>query len=106
MFLGGHEEGGDGGGLAPLSASEACSAEDLIRLVAMFFQSVSEEGGEVVGPFILVLVGLTGFDRRGARGSGAVRWVLEALVGAPKLSSTDGLNVCKSKLFVVVQVIE
>jgi len=108
VFLGGHEEGGDGSGLVPLGASEAGSAEDLSMLFTMFFKGVAEEGGEFVTSLMLVLVVLLGFDRRGARrsarGVGAVRWV--ALLGTPKLASTDGLDVRKSKVLVVVQVVD
>ncbi len=78
MFLGGHEEGGDGSGLVPLGASNAGSAEDFPMLFTMFFKGVAGEGGEFVTSLMLVLVVLLGFDRRGARrsarGVGAVRW--------------------------------
>jgi hypothetical protein len=76
----------------------------------MFFKGVAEEGGEVVTSLMLVLVVLLGFDRRGARrsarGVGAVRWIRVSLLGTPKLASTDGLDVRKSEVLVVVQVVE
>ena len=76
----------------------------------MFFKGVAEEGGEFVTSLMLVLVVLLGFDRRGARrgarGVGAVRWFRVALLGAPKLASTYGLDVRKSEVLVVVQVVE
>jgi hypothetical protein len=59
---------------------------------------------------MIVLVVLLGFDRRvarrSARGVGAVRWIRVWLFGTPKLASTDGLEVRKSEVLVVVQVVE
>ena len=99
MFLGGHEEGGDGSGLVPLGASEAGSAEDLPMLFTMFFKGVAEEGGEFVASLSLVLVVLLRLGRRcarrGARCFGAVRCARAALLAAPEWASTNGLDVCK-----------
>jgi hypothetical protein len=71
---------------------------------------VAEENGEVVAPLSLLLVVLLRFDRRcarrSARGVGAVRWIRVSLLGAPKLAGTDGLDVRKSEVLVVVQVVE
>jgi hypothetical protein len=75
----------------------------------MFFKGVAEEDGEFVTSLMLVLVVLLGFDRRGTRspqGVLAVRWFRVSLLGAPKLASTYGLDVRKSEVLVVVQVVE
>jgi hypothetical protein len=76
----------------------------------MFFQGVAEEGGEVVTSLTLVLVVLLGFERQGARrsawGVGAVRWIRVSLLGTPKLASTDGLDVRKGEVLVVVQAVQ
>jgi hypothetical protein len=110
VFLGGHEEGGDGSRLAPLSASESGSSKNLPGLFSMFLKGVAEEGGEVVTSLSLVLVVLLRFGRRGARRSardvGAVRWIRVSLLGTPKLASTDGLDVRKGDVLIVVQVVE
>jgi hypothetical protein len=59
---------------------------------------------------MLVFVVLLGFDRRcarrGARGVGEVRWVRSSLLATPKSASTYGLDVRKSEVLVVVQVVE
>jgi hypothetical protein len=63
----------------------------------------------VVTSLMLVLVVLLGFDRRGeqrsARGVGTVRWIRVSLLGTPKLAITDGLDVRKSEVLVIVQVV-
>ena len=95
--------------MVPLGASEAGSTEDLPRLFTMFFKGVAEEDGEFVTSLMLVLVVLLGFDRRGTRspqGVLAVRWFRVSLLGAPKLASTYGLDVRKSEVLVIVQVVE
>jgi hypothetical protein len=76
----------------------------------MFFKGVAEEGVEFVAPLSLVLVVLLGFDRRGAwlsaRGVRTVRWIRVSLLGTPNLASTDGLDVRKGEVLVVIQVVE
>jgi hypothetical protein len=84
--------------------------ENLPRLFTMFFKGVAEEGGEFVAPLSLVLVVLLGFERQGARrsawGVGAVRWIRVSLLGIPILASTDGWDVRKGEVLVVIQVVE
>ncbi len=79
----------------------------------MFFKGVAEEGGDFVTSLMLVLctasiklVLVIRGARRGARGVGAVRWFRVALLGLPKLGSTYCLDVRKSEVLVVVQVVE
>jgi hypothetical protein len=76
----------------------------------MLFKGVAEEGGEFVAPLSLVLFGLTGFDRRGARRGArrvsTVRWIRVSLLGTPKLAITYGLDVRKGEVLIVVQVVE
>ena len=68
----------------------------------------AEDGGEFVAVLALVLVVLIGWrgTRLSARGVGSVRWIRVALLGTPKLASTDGLHVCKGDVLFVVQVVE
>jgi hypothetical protein len=84
--------------------------ENLPRLFDMFFKGVAEEDCEFVAPLTFVLVVLLGFDRRGAlrvtRGVSVVRWILVSLLGTPKLANTDSLDVRKSEVLVIVQVVE
>jgi hypothetical protein len=67
-------------------------------------QEVAEEDCEVVAPLSFVLVVLLRFDRQCARGSargvGTVRWIPVLLVGAPKLTGTDSLDVRKGEVLV------
>ena len=104
VFLGVHEEGGDGNRLVPVSPSESGSAENFVGLFTMFLKGDAEEGDVFVASLSLVLVAvvLFGFGlrctRRGARGFscfGTVRCV-RTLLETLKLASTDGLNVRKS----------
>ena len=100
VFLCGHEEGGDGSRLVPLSDNEAGAAENLPGLFAMLLKGAAEEGGEFVASLSLVLVVLLRFGRlcalRGARCFGAVRCAWSAFLAPSKLASTYGLDVCKS----------
>ena len=76
----------------------------------MLFEGVAEEDDVFMTSLTLVLVVLLGFDRRcarrGARRVSAVRWIRVSLLGTPKLASTDGLDVRKGDVLVVVQVVE
>jgi hypothetical protein len=76
----------------------------------MLFKGVAEEDCEFVAPLSIVLVGLPGFDRRGARrgarGVIDVRWIRVSLLGTPKLAIIYGLDVCKGEVLVLVQVVE
>jgi hypothetical protein len=76
----------------------------------MLLKGGAEEGGEFVAALAFVLVVLLRFGwrgaRRSARGVGAVRWIRVALLGTPKLASTDSLDVCKGDVLFVVQVVK
>jgi hypothetical protein len=73
VFLGGHEEGGDGSRLVPVSVSEAGAAENCLGLVSMLVEGVAEEDDVYMASLMLALVVLFGFDRRCARRN---RWAL------------------------------
>ena len=67
MFLGGHEEGGDGSRLVPVSVSEAGATENYLGLVSILVEGVAEKDDVFMASLMLVLVVLLGFDRRCAR---------------------------------------
>ena len=76
----------------------------------MLFEGVAEEGDVFMSSLMLVLVVLLGFGRRCAlrvaRGVVDVRWIQSSFLATSKLASTNGLDVRKSKVLVVVQVVE
>ena len=72
----------------------------------MLFEGVAEEGDVFMSSLMLVLVVLLGFGRRCAlrvaRGVVDVRWIQSSFLATSKLASTNGLDVRKSEVLVVV----
>ena len=71
----------------------------------MLFEGVAEEGDVFMSSLMLVLVVLLGFGRRTlrvARGVVDVRWIQSSFLATSKLASTNGLDVRKSEVLVVV----
>ncbi len=76
MFLGGHEEGGNGSRLVPLNASEAGSAENLQGLFTMLSRVLQRKVASSLPPchlYLLYSSGLAG-EVRGGGGAGKTEY--------------------------------